>query len=63
MNLIIETLTYRILKTQIKKQNWWEPDKKVRFVHVLKTYKKEYLPDEYFEILALLTKEKLAKEP
>jgi hypothetical protein len=60
--LICIQFIYRILKNNIKKPKWWEPDKKVRFVNVLKTYKKEYMPDEYFEILSLIYKDHNHKE-
>ena len=51
---------FRILKNRKKRPKWWEPDKKVRFVEVLKTYRKEYMPDEYLEIIELLLRD--AKE-
>ena len=57
---MINSYIFRILKNRIKRPKWWEPDKKVRFVEVLKTYKKEYMPDEYLEIIALLMRD--AKE-
>ena len=57
---MMNSSTFRILKNRKKRPKWWEPDKKVRFVEVLKTYRKEYMPDEYLEIIELLLRD--AKE-
>ena len=57
---MVNSSTFRILKNRKKRPKWWEPDKKVRFVEVLKTYRKEYMPDEYLEIIELLLRD--AKE-
>ena len=50
---IIIELAYRILKQHIKKPKWWEPDEKVRFVKVLRTYSMEYMPEEYIEVIEM----------
>ena len=50
---IIIDLAYRILKQHIKKPKWWEPDEKVKFVKVLRTYNLEYMPEEYIEIIEM----------
>ena len=50
-------MNYRILKNHVKKPKWWEPDTKTKFIKVLKTYRMEYMPEEYIELRAFRLKE------
>ena len=53
----VSFLHFRILKNPKTRPKWLEPDRKVRYVEVLRTYHTEYMPEEYLEIIALLTRE------
>ena len=50
-------MNFRILKKPKTKPKWLEPDRRVRYVEVLRTYHTEYMPEEYLEIIAFLTRD------